>query len=85
MTDPYVALAGGVVNAALQDIRKPDNLLCAVDAADFLLRRLWDEDSLWLDLIGQALVPREVRRRVMAVMHPLVRERLSLRLRRLAG
>lgn len=90
MIDPYVTLAGAVVTQAVTDLqrdsRTTDPLLRAnamkssVDAADFLLRRLWD-DTLWLGLLGGSIVRRQVQQRVEALMPKPVRAALKARVR----
>lgn len=82
MIDPYVTLAGAVVTRAMadltRDIRTTDTrggdagLKAAMDAADFLLRRLWTDDNLWLGLLGPFLVQRQVRQHVAALTPPKV-------------
>jgi hypothetical protein len=80
----YPGLAAAVIAAAFLDIRKPRDPKVALDAADFLLRRLW-QDSLWQAHLRGTLIPGPVRRRVAQVMRPEVWKALPKDLKRLAA
>ena|SRR3990167_9458113 len=67
--DFSTVIAANVVKQALRDLevrqvkdinRKEDLQAIRDDAYDFLTRRLWDPECLWLDLLGHCLVRQQV-------------------------
>ena len=59
--EPYVALAGAVVQTAIRDLQDPFR---GVGAARFLLVELWESDNLWGQCLGHALIRRPFIHRV---------------------
>ena len=80
MIDHYVVLALAVVDRAMVDLRtesrNPEASKASIDAADFLMRRLW-QDTIWLDLLGPHIAREPVRRRVVALLPANVRAGLK--------
>ena len=71
--DFAVVIAVRVVKQALNDLEarvvadvqaQQELQLIRNDAYDFLTRRLWDSECLWLDLLGHCLVKRDILREV---------------------
>lgn len=74
-------MAAAVLRQAMFDLRRRDRatLEDAADAADFLLRRLWQEDNFWGELVADRLPRRRVAVEVAQTMGGAGRAHLGRR------